>query len=137
MPAMRFRLRTLLIAVSILAFASAAAGWSWRRNQAEQQAVKVLAGHRIGLGYTRGLPLGPLEKWFDARLGREFRSDVSSVHLHSFEADEPKVVAALRRLPGLKRVEVDAWPGSQATVAKLQSDFRDTPVEVKVEHVVW
>ena len=134
---MRYRLRTLLICLSLLAVLSAAVGWSWRRNRAEQQAVRTLAAHRVHFEYTRGVRLGALEGWVDARLGREFRSDVSSVHLDNFDSGDPEVVAALRQLPGLKHVKLDCWPGSQAAEKKLKSDLRDTRAVVEVEHVFW
>lgn len=134
---MRYRLRTLLICVSLLSVTCAAAGWSWRRNLAEQKAVQILVAHRVEFDYSDGAGLGALEAWVDARLGREFRSDVNTVYVHSWAADDPEVISALRRLPGLRRVTVACWPGMDEAGAKLKSDLHDTPVDVQIEHVVW
>src|SRR5262245_38977876 len=119
---MRFRLRTLLICIALLGVMSAAAGWWWRKNSAERRAVQTLAQHRVRFDYSDGVRLRVLDEWLDARLGREFRSDVSAVHLDNFEANDPEVVSALRRLPGLGRVHLACWPGMDAAATKLRSD---------------
>jgi len=134
---MRFRLRTLLICISLLGVICAAAGWTWRRNSAERKAVQTLALHQARFDYSDGLRFGGMEEWLDTRLGREFRADVSAVHLDNFEANDPEVVSALRRLPGLKRVNVACWPGKVAAGEKLRTDLSDRAVEVQIEHVTW
>src|SRR5687767_13419969 len=116
---MRYRLRTLLICVSLLSVLCGVAGWSWRRNKAEQEAAHTLNAHGARFTYSDGVRLGALESWVDARLGREFRSDVTTVRLHDSEANHPEVVSALRRLPGLQRVTVACWPGGDEAGSKL------------------
>jgi type II secretory pathway pseudopilin PulG len=134
---MRYRLRTLLICLSLLSVLCAGAGWSWRRNSAEQKAVQTLIAHRARVEFSDGVRLAGLEAWVDARLGREFRSDVETVRVDNFDANDPDVVAALRRLPALRHVRVECWPGMHAAGEKLKSDLQDTDVEVQVDHLVW
>ena len=134
---MRYRLRTLLICVSLLSILCAVAGWSWRRNKTEQEAAQTLNAHGARFTYSDDVRLGALEAWVDARLGREFRSDVNTVRLHDSEANHPEVVSALRRLPGLRRVTVACWPGGDEAGSKLKSDLQDTAVEVQIDRLVW
>jgi hypothetical protein len=135
--AMRYRLRSLLICVSLLSVICAAAGWSWRRNSAEQEAVESLIAHQARCHYSDGVRLGPLEEWVDARLGRAFRSDVITVYVDDSNANDPEVVSALRRLPGLRRVKVACWAGRDEAWAKLKSELQDTDVDVEHERIVW
>jgi hypothetical protein len=141
---MRFRLRTLLIAMSLAAIACAAAGWWWRRNKVEQEAVQVLVKHHAGIEFSdrfggempTGLAQSGLEAWIDEKLGREFRSDVRTVHLYDHnKADDPEVVAALRRLPGLRHVVVDCWPGTDEKQITLDQKLKD--VDVRIARMVW
>ena len=134
---MRYRLRTLLICISLLGVVSAVAGWLWRRNLAEQQAVQTLALHRARFDYRDSVPFGALGPWVDARLGREFRSDVSTVHVDDSEANHPDVVLVLKRLPALECVKVACWRGEETAAAQLKSDMHGTPVEVQVEYNIW
>jgi|GEM_PF-6770883 type II secretory pathway pseudopilin PulG len=134
---MRYRLRTLLVCLSLLSVLCAGAGWSWRRNSAEQKAVQTLIAHGARVEFRDGIQLAGLEAWVDARLGREFRSDVETVRVDSYDANDPEVEAALRRLPGLRRVRVECWPGSQAAGEKFKSKLQDTSVDVQIDHMVW
>ncbi|MCI0358109.1 MAG: hypothetical protein L0211_06485 [Planctomycetaceae bacterium] len=134
---MRYRLRTLLVCLTLLSVLCAGAGWSWRRNKAEQKAVQTLIARGARVDYSDTVGSGALGDWVDARLGREFRSDVDTVRVDNYKADDPEIVLALRRLPGLRRVRVECWVGEVESAAKLRSELRDTDVEVEIDHMVW
>lgn len=137
-PVMRYRLRTLLVCMTLLSVLCASTGWSWRRNKAEKMAVQILRAHYWGrVEYTDGVWLGGLADWVDAHLGREFRSDVDTVRVNNYDADRPEVVLALRQLPGLRRVTVECWVGKVEAAAKLKSELQDRDVEVQIDHMVW
>src|SRR5688572_3237064 len=141
---MRYRLRTLMIAVSLVSLISAAAGWWWRRNSVEQEAVQILIEHHVRMefsdpfagGIPSGLAQSGLAAWVDARLGQEFRSDVITVRLYDHtDANDPEVVSALQRLPGLKRVVVDCWPGTDESQITLKRRLEN--VDVRLARQVW
>ena len=134
---MQYRLRTLLIGISLAAVLSAAARWSWRRNAAEQATVQFLVAQGARCDYSEGMPLGRLEGWVDARLGREFRSDVTNVQIYDSQAQDPEVVRALRRLPGLRKVTVACWPTLDVPATNLRGELHDLPVEVEAAFVLW
>ncbi|HWB13089.1 MAG TPA: hypothetical protein VG826_27945 [Pirellulales bacterium] len=113
---MRFSLRTLLVATTILVVWLGRLAEQVHQQQAVSRAIDRLHG---SLGYDDSLSNSRPRRWLASRLGREAIANIEAVYLGGTRAGDDDL-ALLKKLPRLRTVVLTSSPVTDAGLVHLR-----------------